>query len=161
MVWIEYLTCICNTYLTTVCRIVLNVPALTANFWEVVAQKLATGHTARECSSQYLQITAKSHKSEQASKEKKIQDGGLTAITAKEGTIKRKRQLRNALELMDAGYSDDIFDATPYKKKVRSVQVCVCVCEHARHVIFDLWVIPGQINTKKNRPSQILPKFLV
>ena len=44
-------------------------------------------------------------------------------ITAKVGTIKRKRQIRNCLELMDRGYSDDLFESTPFKKRVKSVQV--------------------------------------
>ena len=38
------------------------VPAMTTNFWEVVARRLGTGHSARECSKQYLQATARGPK---------------------------------------------------------------------------------------------------
>ena len=44
-------------------------------------------------------------------------------ITGKAGTMKRKRQIRNALEHMDRGYFDDIFDSTPFKKKIKHVEV--------------------------------------
>ena len=48
-----------------------------------------------------------------------------TTITAKAGTLKRKRQLRDALENLDSGYVDDIFDSTPFKKIKKSVQVSI------------------------------------
>lgn len=37
-------------------RVVHSVPAITDNFWEVVAEKLATGHTAEECGSEYFRM---------------------------------------------------------------------------------------------------------
>ena len=39
------------------------------------------------------------------------------------GTIKRKREIRELLEQQDMNYEDDIFDATPFKKK-KDIKVC-------------------------------------
>lgn len=39
------------------------------------------------------------------------------------GTIKRKREIRELLEQQDMNYEDDIFDATPFKKK-KDLKVC-------------------------------------
>lgn len=39
------------------------------------------------------------------------------ALTAKVGTMKRKRQVRDILDHLDSGHTDDIFDSTPFKKK--------------------------------------------
>ena len=46
----------------------------------------------------------------------KIVSGGV-------GTIKRKREIRELLEQQDVNYEDDIFDATPFKKK-KDLKVC-------------------------------------
>lgn len=48
---------------------------------------------------------------------------GPIAITGRVGTMKRKRQIRDALEQIDRDYTDDIFESTPFKKKVKRVQV--------------------------------------
>lgn len=37
-------------------RVVLSVPALAENFWEVVAARVGNGHSAAECSSRYAEI---------------------------------------------------------------------------------------------------------
>ena len=39
-------------------RVVLSVPAVTSNFWEVVAKRLATGHTAQQCFAAYHKLTS-------------------------------------------------------------------------------------------------------
>ena len=41
----------------------------------------------------------------------------VKTITGGVGTIKRKRELRELLEQQDVNYEDDIFDATPFKRK--------------------------------------------
>ena len=38
------------------------------------------------------------------------------ALTAKVGTIKRKRQVRDILDHLDQGHTDDWFGSTPFKK---------------------------------------------
>ena len=47
----------------------------------------------------------------------------VTKVTGGAGTLKRKRQLRDALEEMDNGYYDDVFESTPFKKFKKSVMV--------------------------------------
>lgn len=38
-------------------------------------------------------------------------------LTAKVGTLARKRQLRDILEQQDDGYEDDLFDSTPFRNQ--------------------------------------------
>ena len=104
-------------------RIVQGVPTLTTNFWEVVARRLGTGHTPQQCSTAYHEQSGRMKPlSARPKKKEKSQE---MSITAKSGTLKRKRQLRDALEHFDSGYYDDIFDSTPFKKIKKSVQVHV------------------------------------
>ena len=103
-------------------RVVHSVPALTGNFWEVVAKRLGTGHTAQQCSSAYHEQTNKM-KPPSLRPKKKEKGRVETSITAKTGTLKRKRQLRDALEHLDNDYYDDIFNSTPLKKIKKSVKV--------------------------------------
>ena len=44
-------------------------------------------------------------------------------ISGGPGTMKRKRQLRNALDSVDSNYHDNLFDSTPMQKKARQVLV--------------------------------------
>ena len=44
------------------------------------------------------------------------------SITSKVGTLKRRRKIRDVLQQFDQGYTDDIFESTPFKKMKR-VQV--------------------------------------
>lgn len=49
-------------------------------------------------------------------------------ITAKRGTMKRKRQVREAMACLDKGCSDDIFESTPLKKRRKIIAVkCSCL----------------------------------
>ena len=41
----------------------------------------------------------------------------MRTVTGGVGTIKRKREIRELLEQEDVNYEDDIFDATPFKRK--------------------------------------------
>ena len=41
----------------------------------------------------------------------------MKTVTGGVGTIKRKREIRELLEQQDVNYEDDIFDATPFKRK--------------------------------------------
>ena len=122
------------------------VPALTTNFWEVVARQMNTGHTAHQCSTAYHEQSRRSkmkpssssshHRQPTGSKEKTKAapptSSAAATVTAKQkvtkvtggaGTLKRKRQLRDALEEMDNGYYDDVFESTPFKKFKKSVMV--------------------------------------
>lgn len=38
-------------------------------------------------------------------------------------TLKRKRQLREMVENINEGHSDDVFDSTPYRKRSRRAAV--------------------------------------
>ena len=104
---------------------VREVPALTPNFWAVVASRLSAGHSARECNAKYMEVCSKpsSQKHTKAKKAKKTSEADKKnyTITGKAGTLKRKRQLRTAMEHMDKGYTDDIFESTPFKKKVKTI----------------------------------------
>ena len=51
----------------------------------------------------------------------------VTKVTGGAGTLKRKRQLRDALEEMDKDYYDDVFESTPFKKFKKSVTVRQCM----------------------------------
>ncbi len=119
--------------------IVHGVPAIESDFWERVASRLP-GYTARECSSKYMEActgpsTKKHPATKRQPKQKQAGQPDKTekiAITGNVGTLKRKRQLRAALEHMDKGYVDDIFESTPFKKKVKTrVKVmlkCIRTC---------------------------------
>ena len=41
----------------------------------------------------------------------------MKTVSGGVGTIKRKREIRELLEQQDMDYEDDIFDATPFKRK--------------------------------------------
>ena len=47
----------------------------------------------------------------------------MKTVSGGVGTIKRKREIRELLEQQDMNYEDDIFDATPFKKK-KDLKVC-------------------------------------
>ena len=98
-------------------------PALTNNFWEAVARRLGTDCSAQQCSEAYHEQTGKMKPPSSKPKRKEKLQPLETSITAKSGTLKRKRQLRDALEHLDSGYHDDIFDSTPLKKIKKSVKV--------------------------------------
>ncbi|XP_033632158.1 uncharacterized protein LOC117293812 [Asterias rubens] len=51
------------------------------------------------------------------SKQQENQAKTSIALTAKVGTMKRKRQLRDLVEQHNRGYEDDIFESTPFKKQ--------------------------------------------
>ena len=50
-------------------------------------------------------------------------DKPICPITAKRGTMKRKRQVREAMACLDEGCSDDIFESTPLKRRRKVIQV--------------------------------------
>lgn len=111
-------------YCTFSHRTVREVPALRPDFWQEVANRLQTGHSPTECSTKYMELCTKpsttttaQHK--QTMEPEKTEDGKIL-ITGKIGTMKRKRQLRAAMEYTEKGYVDDIFDSTPFKKRVKT-----------------------------------------
>ena len=113
-----YQSMLCAPY-----RIVREVPALVPDFWEQVASRLPTNHTARECSTKYMEACTRpsTKKQKVADQPDKSEGDKKILITGKAGTLKRKRQLQAAMEHLDKGYADDIFESTPFKKKVKTV----------------------------------------
>ncbi len=102
--------------------IVMGVPALDSNFWETVASRLK-GQTPRNCREKYMEVcssktTRRQPRQKRAQPDKEVGEQKV-AITGRVGTMKRKRQLRAVMEHMDKGYVDDIFESTPFKKKVK------------------------------------------
>ena len=119
-----------------------SVPALTTNFWEVVARQMNTGHTAHQCSTAYHEqsrrsrvkpsSSSSSHRRQPTGSKEKAKaappaSSAAATVTAKQkvtkvtggaGTLKRKRQLRDALEEMDNGYYDDVFESKRFNKSV-------------------------------------------
>ena len=89
----------------------------------MVAGRLGTGQNAQQCSLAYHEQTDKMKPPSTKPKRKEKPKPLETSITAKSGTLRRKRQLRDALEHFDSGYHDDIFDSTPLKKIKISVKV--------------------------------------
>jgi hypothetical protein len=105
--------------------VVHSVPAITDNFWEVVSEKMATGHTAEECGSEYFRmkggkrgkrVAARGTGRGQRQQQEPAEKVPPPALTAKVGTIKRKRQVRDILDHLDQGHTDDWFGSTPFKK---------------------------------------------
>jgi hypothetical protein len=98
-----------------------------------------TGHTAHQCSSAYHEqsrrsrvkpsssSSSSSHHRPPSNKDKvkpaPPAKPKVTKVTGGAGTLKRKRQLRDALEEMDRDYYDDAFESTPFKKFKKSVMV--------------------------------------
>ena len=107
-------------------RITREVPALAPNYWEEVANRMSTRHTARDCSSKYMDVctrpsTKRPVRQKEPGPQDKEQGDKKIVISGRAGTLKRKRQLRAAMEHMDKDYVDDIFDSTPFKKRVKTV----------------------------------------
>lgn len=44
-------------------------------------------------------------------------------VTAKRGTLRRRKQMREYFEACDNGYEDNIFDSTPYRKRKQNIKV--------------------------------------
>ncbi|XP_022101400.1 uncharacterized protein LOC110985020 [Acanthaster planci] len=63
-----------------------------------------------------IESSATKH-SKQQSKQQANHAQAAIVLTAKVGTMKRKRQLRDLVEQHNRGYEDDIFDSTPFKKQ--------------------------------------------
>lgn len=59
----------------------------------------------------------------------------VKTVTGGVGTIKRKREIRELLEQQDVDYEDDIFDATPFKRKKDLKVVC---CQHVCFLLSQL-----------------------
>lgn len=106
---------------------VASLPALTTNFWGKVAQKMGNHFSASDCQNRYLEMGTKTGKQKERFSKKGKEplqkgDDGKMVITGRRGTMKRKRQLRSALEHIDDDYSDDVFESTPMKKRMKRVK---------------------------------------
>ncbi|CAH1791488.1 unnamed protein product [Owenia fusiformis] len=100
-------------------RAVKSIPATRSMFWHEVAKKVGSSKSAEHCQEFYqgqgaiVAHPSKHHKKVPAPKEKKE----VGQLTGKAGTMKRKRQLRELMEEHDKAYEEDMFEATPFKKK--------------------------------------------
>ncbi|KAK3596491.1 hypothetical protein CHS0354_007397 [Potamilus streckersoni] len=83
-----------------------------SGYWETVARHVGT-RSVQECQDYYYREfpqLAKKQKKERKEDKKKV-----TQLTGKAGTLKRKNQLRDFLDQQQEGYSEDLFDATPFR----------------------------------------------
>ena len=80
------------------------------------------------------------------------------ALTAKAGTMKRKRQLRDLVEQHNRGYEDDIFDSTPFKKqkKLKVNLVQSFGAEHTRRFTIIFMCVPFSLAVC-HAPTLFLP----
>jgi len=103
------------------------IPGNTPMFWQKISRKV-TSRTAQECQlkhqGQALVSTKKASSVKKVSSKEKSDTGvkassqkNVKTVTGGVGTIKRKREIRELLEQQDVDYEDDIFDATPFKRK--------------------------------------------
>ena len=53
---------------------------MTEGFWKVVAERIGTGHSARECSNKYAQLSVKSYKNKGARKNVAAVASGMYTI---------------------------------------------------------------------------------
>ncbi|KAL3872926.1 hypothetical protein ACJMK2_036099, partial [Sinanodonta woodiana] len=83
-----------------------------SGYWETVASLVGT-RSVQQCQDYYYREfpqLAKKQKKESKEEKKKV-----TQLTGKAGTLKRKNQLRDFLDQQQEGYSEDLFDATPFR----------------------------------------------
>lgn len=103
------------------------IPGNTPMFWQKISRKVGS-RTAQECQLKHQGHALVSNKKETSlkkvsAKEKNVpgvkgsSQQNVKTVSGGVGTIKRKREIRELLEQQDADYEDDIFDATPFKKK--------------------------------------------
>ncbi|XP_014666595.1 PREDICTED: uncharacterized protein LOC106808392 isoform X2 [Priapulus caudatus] len=86
-------------------------------FWNDVANYMGN-RTAMECHQFYYEDDELSDEKKSMKKAK-----APALITAKKGTMKRKRQMRDMLEQHDEGYSeDDLFDSTPFRNNPKKAK---------------------------------------
>ncbi|XP_040189820.1 mis18-binding protein 1-like isoform X2 [Rana temporaria] len=98
-------------------------PKYKRGFWNDVA--MAVGNrSAEECQEKYMDnqqfkgSKSKPKKKNCSSKKKKENKGKeMVQITAKVGTLKRKRQMREFLDQMQKDDHDDLFSSTPFRNK--------------------------------------------
>ena len=116
--------CVCVLFLCD-SRAVSSVPAISKNFWQQVAATVGKGHSWSDCKDKHNEHI-------EPPKKRQFQTFSCVTedpITAKRGTLKRRRQVQGALRVMDVGYSDDVFETAPLKKKMKRIKVSYC-CRH-------------------------------
>ena len=133
-------------------RKVILVPGNSENFWQEVAERLGTGHSAAACQEQYYTLNKKSTKEKgQESTQKRegscfeqfqasnvhpfivcLSDfcladaaNGPVTITGRVGTLKRKREFQQALSHLNKDYSDNVWDAPYLKRRLGRMDVKV------------------------------------
>ena len=98
------------------------VPPLTRNFWHAVAREMGTGHTPKACQAKYTENFQVPHGRRAAAKPNP-NPLSISGVTSRRGTMKRRRQFREAMSHLDKGCSDDVFDSTPLKKWQKPLRV--------------------------------------
>ncbi|KAJ7989286.1 hypothetical protein DPEC_G00317910 [Dallia pectoralis] len=101
---------------------VASIPKHAKDFWVNVAFIVST-RSAGECQQQYNSQAPTCPPPKRANKTKKIPHNveslvtEIPRITARKGTLKRKQQVRNLLELLPKDDHDDIFNSSPMQNK--------------------------------------------
>ncbi|XP_057638877.1 mis18-binding protein 1 [Chionomys nivalis] len=105
-----------------------SLPKHKPGFWSNVAMAVGS-RTADECQRKYIEDSQGKRSQKQVSKKKqasfKVKNGekenavekNTIKITARAGTLKRKRQMRDYLEQLPQDNHDDFFTATPMQKQ--------------------------------------------
>lgn len=105
-----------------------SLPKHKPGFWSDVAMAVGS-RTADECQRKYIEDSQGKRSQKQVSKKKqasfKVKNGekenaaeeNTIKITARAGTLKRKRQMRDYLEQLPQDNHDDFFTATPMQKQ--------------------------------------------
>ncbi|XP_031211628.1 mis18-binding protein 1 isoform X2 [Mastomys coucha] len=108
-------------------RAFTSLPKHKPGFWSDVAMAVGS-RTANECQKKYTEEPqgrgSRKHVSKKKQANFKVQNGEEDSadaktikITAREGTLKRKRQMRDCLEHLPKDNHDDFFTATPLQKQ--------------------------------------------
>ncbi|XP_021378491.1 uncharacterized protein LOC110466370 isoform X1 [Mizuhopecten yessoensis] len=90
------------------------------DFWDLVQQKVIT-KTLEQCQEHHWKDSmARNQKTSR--RDKSVNNGvcDKVVLTAKQGTMKRRQQLRSLMEQHNEGHEDDLCDGTPFRNRIKS-----------------------------------------
>ncbi|XP_060068417.1 mis18-binding protein 1-like [Ylistrum balloti] len=99
---------------------VSSIPADHPDFWHLVQQKVMT-KTEEECQKHHSK--GSSVRNPKKRSDEKSENHGASdkvRLTARQGTMKRKQQLRSLMEQHNEGHEDDLCDGTPFRNRIKS-----------------------------------------